>query len=62
MSPAIGLPQVRMCSTAVLLPSAVGEDNIVRVEFIFEPEQSGTATKLELQRHTPQEAQVMTGS
>lgn len=30
----------------------------MRVEFIYEPEQQGTATSLELQRHTPQEAQV----
>jgi hypothetical protein len=37
---------------------AVGEDNIVRVEFIYEPDQQGSANSLELQRHTPQEAQV----
>jgi hypothetical protein len=30
----------------------------VRVEFVYEPEQQGTATTLQLQRHTPQEAQV----
>jgi hypothetical protein len=42
----------------LLLLPAVGEDNIVRVEFIYEPEQQGTATSLELVRNTPQEAQV----
>jgi hypothetical protein len=37
---------------------AVGEDNIVRVEFVYEPEQQGSATSLTLQRHTTQEAKV----
>lgn len=46
------------CCLVLLCYAAVGEDNVVRVEFIYEPEQQGTPTSLELQRHTPQEARV----
>ncbi|WIA35011.1 hypothetical protein OEZ86_003507 [Tetradesmus obliquus] len=36
----------------------VGEDNIVRVEFVFEPPQQGSQDELLLERGTPQEAQA----
>jgi hypothetical protein len=37
---------------------AVGEDNIVRVEFVYEPPQQGSQDELVFERGTPQEAQV----
>jgi hypothetical protein len=36
----------------------VDEAKNVRVEFVYEPPQSGTADSLELERHTPEEQQV----
>ena len=46
--------------TPPLLPPLcpVGEDKVVRVEAVFEPPQSGTATELLLERGTQQEQQV----
>jgi hypothetical protein len=41
-----------------LLCCAVGDDNIVRVEFVYEPPQQGSQDDLIFERGTPQEAQV----
>jgi hypothetical protein len=45
-----------------LFVAAVGEDNIVRVEFVYEPPQQGSQDELLFERGTPQEAQVRQGS
>jgi hypothetical protein len=49
----ITLPSLLLC-----VVGAVGEDNIVRVEFVYEPPQQGSQDELLFERGTPQEAQV----
>eukprot|EP00879_Flechtneria_rotunda_P015340 GHRR01016036.1.p1 GENE.GHRR01016036.1~~GHRR01016036.1.p1 ORF type:complete len:378 (+),score=128.22 GHRR01016036.1:953-2086(+) len=40
-----------------ILYGTVGDDNLIRVEFVYEPPQQGGQDELVLERHTPQEAQ-----
>eukprot|EP00879_Flechtneria_rotunda_P011209 GHRR01011707.1.p1 GENE.GHRR01011707.1~~GHRR01011707.1.p1 ORF type:complete len:233 (+),score=91.74 GHRR01011707.1:411-1109(+) len=42
-----------------ILYGTVGDDNLIRVEFVYEPPQQGGQDELVLERHTPQEAQVL---
>jgi hypothetical protein len=47
-----------LVAAVLLVFFAVGEDGIVRVEFVYEPPQQASLDQLLLERHTPQEAQV----
>jgi hypothetical protein len=55
------LPDFSHCHTndnTTTHKQTVGEDDVVRVEFIYEPPQSGSPTELVLERHTGEEQKV----
>lgn len=56
LHPHVCLSLTTVCPSIPVPP--VDEANNVKVEFVYEPPQSGAAEALSLERHTPEEAQV----